>query len=277
MRPISRDEVWAKLGRTTYSGLAISGRRVSVGGLDMSALVSTAFRVNPRLIVGVPLVSDSLVSIEAIMPEGATKDQLPEMLRALLEERFHLKTHLQDVEQSGYALVPGKGTVQLNPPREIDLASCSPWTDDPRVPGGKVCQERSVSKTVFAYTDSEWGPIETVTSGGKIRDEYFRVPMAMLVSSLATHLSNQISGLGDGPDYTAVVDRTGLSGEWDVVLERTDFMSLPAASRREAYQSYDPLGEYSAAMGKVGLRLQKSSVRVQKLVVDHVDPAPTEN
>jgi uncharacterized protein (TIGR03435 family) len=241
----------------------------------MSTLISTAFRLNPRLIVGVPLVSGDSFFIEAIMPDGATKDQLPEMLRALLEDRFHLKTHLQVMDQSGYALMPGKGTLQLNKSREIDLATCSAWTDNPAIPGGKVCHTRSSDKIVSAYTESEWGPTENVSSNGTIREEYFRIPMATLASVLATHLSNQISG--QSPNYIPVVDRTGLSGEWDVVLERADPLSARQMSIHEALQSYDPFEAYSSALAKIGLRLQKTSVKIEKLVVDHVDKLPTDN
>lgn len=243
----------------------------------MSTLISTAFRLNPRLIVGVPLVSGDQFLIEALMPDGATWDQLPEMLRALLEDRFHLTTHLQGLDQSGYALVLGKGTLQLNKPREIDLATCSPWTDNPAIPGAKLCHMRSSDKVVSAYTDSEWGPTENASSNGTVREEYFRIPMATLASVLATHLSNQISTQSGGSDYIPVVDRTGLSGEWDVVLERADPIAMRQLSIREALQSYDPFEAYSSALAKVGLRLQKTSVRVEKLVVDHVDKLPTDN
>jgi uncharacterized protein (TIGR03435 family) len=277
VHPISRDELWAKIGRSTYSGLTISGGRVNIGGLTMNYLISTAFRLNPRLIVGVPLVSDDLFSVQAIMPEGATKDQLPEMFRALLEDRFHLKTHLEGVDQSGYVLVPGKGTLKLNQPREIDLSTCSLWTDDPRVPGARICHARSSEKSVDAYTDSDWGPTETVSSNGVIRDEYFSVSITTLASSLATHLSNQIAIESGGAEYIPVADRTGLTGEWDVVLEREDPMSMRKVGSRGEFQSYDPFEAYSSALAKVGLRLQKNSVRIEKLVVDHVDKVPTDN
>jgi hypothetical protein len=62
----------------------------------------------------------------------------------------------------------------------------------------------------------------------------------------------------------------------DAVLERTDLLSLPTATGREAYHSYDPFEEYSSALAKVGLRLQKTSVRIEK-PVDHVDKLPTDN
>lgn len=134
--------------------LTISGRRGERGGLTMSALISTAFRLNPGLIIGVPLITDDLVSIRAIMPVGATRDNSPKCC-ALLEERFHVTTHVQSVEQSGYALTIGKGALQLNKPREIDPFTCSPWTDDPRDSGGKACHARSSEETVAANTDSE--------------------------------------------------------------------------------------------------------------------------
>jgi uncharacterized protein (TIGR03435 family) len=273
VRPTSRDELAATIGQATYSGLTISGSRINIGGLPMSILISTAFRVNPRLIVGVPLMSDSLFSVQAIMPVGATKDELPEMLRALLEDRFHLKVHQQIMEQSGYALVAGKGAFQLNRPRQVDFETCSPWTDDPRVPGGKLCLARSPDKTVSTATDSDWGPIETVSSSGIAREEYFRISMATLAIVLATHLSNQ----SDTGTYIPVADRTGISGEWDLVLERADPLSMRQLSGREAFQTYDPFEAYSAALVKVGLRLQKASVRIEELVVDHVDQLPTDN
>jgi uncharacterized protein (TIGR03435 family) len=110
-----------------------------------------------------------------------------------------------------------------------------------------------------------------------MREEYFRISMATLASVLATHLSNQISIPAGGSDYIPVVDRTGLSGEWDVALERADPLTIRQMSTREALESYDPFEAYSSALAKVGLRLQKTSVRVEKLIVDHVDKLPTDN
>lgn len=162
VRQISRDEVVAKFGPGAYSGLTISGSRVNMGGWQMSTLISTAFRLNPRLIVGVPLVGNSLFSIEAIMPEGATRDQLPEMLRALLEDRFHLKTHLEGMDQSGYALVPGKGTQieSASRGRPIDLqplgrrSECSRRQD---LPCAKLRQDSFRLHRFGVGTDRERG------------------------------------------------------------------------------------------------------------------------
>jgi uncharacterized protein (TIGR03435 family) len=41
-----------------------------------------------RLIAGPDWIAQTKVVIQARMPQGATRDQLPEMLKALLTERF---------------------------------------------------------------------------------------------------------------------------------------------------------------------------------------------
>ena len=257
-----------------YDGLIISGKTVKIGALDMSALISAAFHISPRLIVGIPIVYGDSFAIEARMPAGATKDQIPEMLSSLLYERFHLKIHLQDMEQPGYALVTGKSPLRLNKPREIDLSGCDPWTDNPSIPGEKICHSRTSGRMTSGYTNSEWGPILTTTARGTTRDEYFRVSMPVLAGALAIHLSN---GRGPFSEYVPVVDRTGILGDWDVVLEIEDPFSLPGITVREAAELNNPREAYTTALARVGLRLQKTSVSVKKLVVDHVDNTPTSN
>jgi uncharacterized protein (TIGR03435 family) len=48
------------------------------------------------------------VNAEAENPSNTTEVQLRSMLQALLVERFALKYHIETIEQSGFALVPGK-------------------------------------------------------------------------------------------------------------------------------------------------------------------------
>jgi uncharacterized protein (TIGR03435 family) len=43
------------------------------------------------------------------LPAGATKEQLPEMWRRLLEERFHLAAHYVTKELPAYELVVANG------------------------------------------------------------------------------------------------------------------------------------------------------------------------
>jgi uncharacterized protein (TIGR03435 family) len=45
----------------------------------------------------------------AKLPEGATREQVPEMIRTMLEDRFQLKSHRDGKELPVYGLVAGNG------------------------------------------------------------------------------------------------------------------------------------------------------------------------
>ncbi len=68
-----------------------------------------AFKVRMDLIEGPSWLENDCFEISAKIPEGATRDQVPAMLQALLTERFKLAAHLESRTRSGYALVVDKG------------------------------------------------------------------------------------------------------------------------------------------------------------------------
>ena len=59
------------------------------------------------------------------------------------------------------------------------------------------------------------------------------------------------------------MDKTGIEGTWDVVIDR-----IPGDLA---------LSTVSASLEKPGLRLERITVPVEKLIVDSVDKMPTEN
>jgi len=244
-------------------GLVVSGARFDYTGPTLKALIATAFRIAPRRIAGSDWMDKAYI-IHAVMPEGATKEQIPEMLRALLEERFHLTAHRLATEQKGYALVAGKTGLKLNQPREIDRSVCTNWRNADS-PGAQSCLDRTNGSdgivTLSISTDSEWGPHSVRTTKSAAREEFFSATMPQLAQALSTHLSNR----GPGPDIP-VVDRTGISGERDIVLEME--------------RSPDPefaAEAYSAALEKIGLRMEKAMAPVEMLIIDHLDKLPAEN
>ena len=68
-----------------------------------------AFKVKMDQIEGPSWLETDCFEISAKIPEGATSEQLPAMLQALLAERFKLAAHKEDRPRSGYALVVDKG------------------------------------------------------------------------------------------------------------------------------------------------------------------------
>jgi uncharacterized protein (TIGR03435 family) len=106
-------------GGGSYPELGPAGRRLIATNQYLMALLMFAYDVSPLQISGVPgaLFQERLFQerydIEATCEEPMTKEQLPRLLRSLLEERFHLSIHRELKEQPVYVLIVGKGGSRL--------------------------------------------------------------------------------------------------------------------------------------------------------------------
>jgi uncharacterized protein (TIGR03435 family) len=98
-----------------YPELAPGGKRFTATNQLMVELIMFAYDVSPVQISGIP--SDFVqgrYDIGATCEQAMTKEQLPQMLQALLAERFHLSVHRELKEQTVYALIVGKGGPKLH-------------------------------------------------------------------------------------------------------------------------------------------------------------------
>src|SRR6185503_19368558 len=75
---------------------------------SLANLICIAYKIKPHQLSGPDWMAAQRFEIMAKMPEGASKDQVPTMLQALLAERFKLTVHRDNKEQSVYAMVVGK-------------------------------------------------------------------------------------------------------------------------------------------------------------------------
>jgi len=94
---------------------AIDPGMVALHGDPMNVLLMEAFKVKVDQIVGPAWLESSCFSIDATIPQGVAKDQVPEMLQALMMERFKLAFHKESRLASGYALVVDKNGPKLKP------------------------------------------------------------------------------------------------------------------------------------------------------------------
>jgi uncharacterized protein (TIGR03435 family) len=98
-----------------YPVLAPGGKRVIAPGQYLVALLMFAYDVSPLQVSGIPRVFPAeRYDVEATCEEPMTKEQLPGLLRSLIEERFHLSIHRELKEQPVYALIVGKGGPKLH-------------------------------------------------------------------------------------------------------------------------------------------------------------------
>ena len=71
----------------------VDAARVDFSDVSLAELIRAAYRVKLYQISGPDWMTTSRFDVVAKLPEGAKSDQVPEMLRTLLEERFHLALH----------------------------------------------------------------------------------------------------------------------------------------------------------------------------------------
>jgi len=74
-------------GRTSQR---MTDSRVDLTFINLRALMLLAFRAKAYELVRPDWLADTRVSIQATLPAGATRQQIPEMLQRLLAERFGL-------------------------------------------------------------------------------------------------------------------------------------------------------------------------------------------
>lgn len=251
--------------------LRIDPPRVYSDGVPLKALISQAYAIDGSLIAGPGFVTDAdvRIAIQAKMPAGTLRGQVPEMLRSLLEERFHLIAHRGLVKQTGYSLVVGKSGPKLRPPMEIDKAVCTPWLPSPVDANALSCVTNPVTPTGSRerrsyLTASKNGPLSAVWRLHAMTQEFFAITMPQL-SEVLTEVLSSGGAYSAGGELVQVANETGLAGRWHVVIES------------RTTETDTPLSSISESLAIVGLRLQRTTVEVEKLFIDSVDKVPTEN
>src|SRR5579872_6348764 len=91
------------------AGMKITGLNLDWGFVTLADLIPYAYRVKSFQVTGPSWMRESRWNIIAKLPEGASPDQAPEMIQALLAERFKLTVHHDKREQPVYELIVGKG------------------------------------------------------------------------------------------------------------------------------------------------------------------------
>jgi uncharacterized protein (TIGR03435 family) len=234
--------------------LSVDGSRVDIRFMSLYRLMLTAYRIQPYQLSGPDWMRNSQrFDIMAKIPDGVSKDEVPEMLQALLAERFKLSIHRENKEQPVYALVVGKNGPKLKQ-SAADADALLPNT-----PGGRGLYTPQGEARIDANGDL------VVTGGpfGPMRgDRLLKVSM----KGLAELLSGQHL---DRP----VIDMTGLKGDYQIAWEGP--APLPPGS--VGFVPFD-LGEaIIAATEKAGLKLEKSKAPIEMIVVDHLEKMPSEN
>lgn len=189
--------------------------------------------------------------IAVILDKDATKEQFRLMMQNLLAERFHLRFHRVTKVLPAYELVIANGGTKLKESNTTDRTMRDKVDDRPyHLPPGSV--------------------MTTPTKGG-VQLGSAAIPIAKIIPYLQPHLENY-----------QLIDKTGLTGKYDIFLE---FAPESAYQRRIAMELSGITSDEgfvfpslsTALQEQLGLRLVKGAALFEMFVVDSADKVPTEN
>jgi uncharacterized protein (TIGR03435 family) len=232
--------------------------RLSLGCWQLKLLIQQAYDVfesgkvnplNPAMAL-TPMEGDPAwirsarysIDAKADSPQTAATMRGP-MMQALLEERFHLKIHRETREVPVYIMTVAKGGPKMQPAKE---GSCQPldFSEGPNMkPGNEQwCAAPKMSK-------------KGATTVFDIHGATFDLFAKML-----------------HPDGRAVIDRTGLTGKYDIHLEldaSTANSSAPGGGAASDPSPHAP--DIAATRDQLGLRLDPGKGPIEYLVIDHIE------
>jgi uncharacterized protein (TIGR03435 family) len=209
---------------------------------------------------------DEFFAIEALAEGNPTKDQLRLMMQSLLADRFKLAVHFETREVPVFALTLVKAGKAG--PRLLAHIAGPPCPDSYTLPAN------SHESPSDAFPQNCGTPGMREKDGLRVvgaRD----VPLSSLANSV--YLTGRMAGEIDRP----VVDRTGLDGRFDFLIEFKpgggDRIRRVGAPDDEAPSPDSPTTPFLEALREqLGLKVVASKGPVRRLIIDRVE-RPSEN
>ncbi len=225
-------------------------------------LVAVAYgRPRDQIVGGPDWMSSTRYAITATTTGDVAREEAQAMLRQLLANRFALASHLEQRELPVYALTLARRDGQLGSKLRRSGAGCAPMTP-------------------FGLDGAPSPPpppppppgVETMRFLGE-RQTRLRCPTMFFpggVSARAITFDEFVYRLSRFAGRL-IVDRTALSGEFDVDLVYQPELAVGGAGAAATLPSL-----FSAVQDQLGLKLESTRAPVDVLVIDRLEP-PTEN
>jgi len=244
------------------AGVRITGLQVRIAGLSLRDYVGVAYQLPPSQVVAPEWMAVERFTISANMPPGGTREQVGDMMRSLLEDRFELKAHREQREFPVYAMVVDKDGLKLKASENVAAPDSTAV-----IVGGS-------GSAAGVNIDLGNGTSFSLASN---KIEARKITMAQLAETLTRFTDRK------------VLDSTGVSGRYDLTVELTpeDYQATlirsavnagvvlpPQALRLLDTGSANPLG---SAIQKTGLAFESRKAPLDVVVVDSSLKSPTAN
>jgi uncharacterized protein (TIGR03435 family) len=251
------------------AGLHFDGALLRGVGLSLRDYLATAYRTKGILISGPDWTATDRFNISATLPAGGSRAQVPEMMQALLTDRFHVKLHKDKKELPIYALVLAKGPLKLKEvPPDPDA---DPEKNEPvgLANVGTIAGVGNGASITYPH-----GASVTIADN---RIEVRKLALWVVCRTLERYSDRQI------------IDRTDLTGRYNFTVDLTpeDYqaMNLRSAVVRgftlppdaQKFLDSSSPSALSDALQQVGLKLEARKAPLDVLIIDEALKTPTAN
>ena len=226
------------------------GGNFQVSNMTVRDLITFAYQIQGFQLVGGPDWTrndrfDIAAKAGRDLPPTGFGGTAPEMLmlRALLEERFGLAVRRETREMPIYALVMARDDGQPGPQLRRSQTDCAALMKKASAPGAAPIPQGDGGRPLCGLT----GRTGMLMAGG------------FPISEFPRFLSGQVQRV--------VVDRTGLTGDWDFDLKFT-----PTQLTTNDAPSTEASSLFTALQEQLGLKLESTRGPVEVLVIDRIEP-----
>jgi uncharacterized protein (TIGR03435 family) len=261
------------------SSMTVTDTRVAIRSYGLMSLLRIAFGVELFQLSAPAWLDAAKFDIQAVIPSGATRDMVPQMLHQLLIDRFGLVTHIEQRPAPVYELLVDKGGIKM-----VEVEPADDLTKDFSAnPDAKVIND-TVDNDVRTMTEFRGQSInlrsvtrQTLYEMTLVNNQTWqltatRMKMRELASRLRLHT--------DRP----VLDNTGLTGIYQFKIELpvpdlTRVLQNAGATRVNGNPdiSDPPRVSVFDAVARLGLRLEPRRSPIDVIVVDKIARTPTDN
>ena len=237
---------------SSRNGVRATTGLLTLENIPLRVLISVAYKTRPSLIAGGPSWIDSMnFDVQGKATGAAGADPMLLMLQTLLEERFGLALHREMREGAIYLLTVAKGGAKLKPSKCVPL-------DPNRLP--TPAARGDVPVNYCGKMSRTGGGAERVLDG-------VGVSVTPKIGLLLPSLTGVLSDMLDRP----VVDKTGLTGPFDIHLEWSP--QRGTATQVTTTQADDTGGPsiFTALEEQLGLKLEAARGPIEFLVIDRAE------
>jgi uncharacterized protein (TIGR03435 family) len=227
-------------------GISQDKGRITMSNVNLRMLLTQAYKIKEPQLVAPDWMESTRFDIVAKLPEGATKDQVPEMLQTLLADRFKVVIHKESKVMAIYAMVVAKGGSKL---KECDAEGGLRVMMSPK--GREMSGKAALSRLADTLSNFMDRPVLDMTG---LKGAY-EIDLTWSPDESERKGGGRMGPMGPGPG-----PGRGPEGEDPKMTDGPDAPNI-----------------FIALQEKMGLKLEPRKSPAEIIVVDHAEKVPTEN